>query len=56
MVRKNPHLLLDDLKLWLSQATLSLADLKTIRAKSLSIFSGGRRKARGGPSTTSGGN
>lgn len=35
MARKNPHLLLDDLKLWLSQAALSLADLKTIRERSL---------------------
>lgn len=33
--RRNPHLLLDDLKLWLSQATLRQADLETIRAASL---------------------
>lgn len=49
MVRKNPHLLLDDLKLWISQAALSLADLKTIRAKSLSNLQRWRAQGTWGP-------
>jgi hypothetical protein len=36
VMRRNPHQLLDDLKLWLSQAALSRADLQTIRTHSLS--------------------
>lgn len=36
MVRRNDHLLLDDMKLWMSQAVLEMSDLPTIRAKSLS--------------------
>ncbi len=36
MVRRNQHLLLDDLKRWLSEATLAAADLSTIRTQSLS--------------------
>lgn len=36
MGKRNPVLVLNDLKLWLSQATLASADLKTIRLKSLS--------------------
>jgi len=35
MARRNPHELLDDLKPWPSQITLSVGDLHTIRAKSL---------------------
>jgi hypothetical protein len=49
MVRKNQHVLLDELKLWLSQATLSLADLKTIRAKSLSNLQRWRAQGTWGP-------
>lgn len=45
MAGRNQHLLLDDLKLWLSQATLSLADLTTIRAQSLENLQ--RWKAQG---------
>ena len=45
MVRRNQHLLLDDLKRWLSQATLASADLTTIRKQSLSNLQ--RWKARG---------
>lgn len=45
MGRKNQHVLLDELKLWISEATLSLADLQTIRVKSLSNLR--RWKAQG---------
>lgn len=45
MVRRNSHLLLDDLKLWLSQAALRSTDLTTIRTKSLSNLQ--RWKAQG---------
>jgi hypothetical protein len=45
MVTRNPHLLLDDLKRWLSQATLDSVDLTTIRTQSLSNLQ--RWKARG---------
>lgn len=45
MVRRNHHELLDDLKLWLSEATLSVADLHTIRAKSVTNLQ--RWKAQG---------
>ena len=44
-MRRNPHQLLDDLKLWLSQAALSRAGLQTIRAQSLSNLE--RWKAQG---------
>lgn len=45
MAGRNSHLLLDDLKLWLSQATLSSAELTTIRTQSLSNLQ--RWKAQG---------
>ena len=45
MATRNSHLLLDDLKRWLSQATLDSSDLTTIRARSLSNLR--RWKARG---------
>jgi hypothetical protein len=49
MARRNHHLLLDDLKLWISQAALSLADLNTIRAKSLSNLQRWRDQGTWGP-------
>lgn len=45
MLKRNEHLLLDDLKLWLAQAVLQTADLPTIRAVSLSNLE--RWKANG---------
>jgi hypothetical protein len=45
MIRRNLHLLIDDRKLWMSQAVLEVADLPTIRAVSLSNLQ--RWKAQG---------
>lgn len=45
MLKRNTHLLLDDLKLWLAQAVLQTADLPTVRAVSLSNLE--RWKAQG---------
>lgn len=45
MVKRNPHLLLDDRKLWVAQAVLKAAELPIIRAKSLSNLE--RWKAKG---------
>lgn len=44
-MRRNPHQLLDDLKLWLSQATLNRTNLQTIRTQSLANLE--RWKAQG---------
>lgn len=49
MIGRNTHLLQDDLKLWLSQATLRLADLDTIRAKSLSNLQRWKGQGTWGP-------
>jgi DNA-binding XRE family transcriptional regulator len=45
VLKRNHHLLLDDLKLWPAQAVLEMADLPTIRAVSLSNLE--RWKAKG---------
>jgi transcriptional regulator with XRE-family HTH domain len=45
MIKRNLHLLIDDRKLWMSQAVLEVADLPTIRAVSLSNIQ--RWKAQG---------
>lgn len=47
--KRNSHLLLDDRKLWVAQAVLDAADLKTIRAKSLSNLTRWRSKGTWGP-------
>lgn len=49
MKKRNSHLLLDDRKLWVAQAVLDAADLKTIRAKSLSNLTRWRSKGTWGP-------
>ncbi len=47
--KRNDHLLLDDRKLWISQAVLDAADLKTIRAKSLANLTRWRSQGTWGP-------
>lgn len=49
MRRRNDHLLLDDRRLWLSQAVLDAADLEMIRAKSLSNLTRWRSNGTWGP-------
>ena len=48
MLKRNEHLLLDDLKLWLAQAVLEMADLPTVRAVSLSNLERWRAKGTWG--------
>lgn len=49
LIKKNPHQLLDDLKLSLSQATLRLADVTTIRSKSVANLQRWRERGTWGP-------
>jgi hypothetical protein len=49
MLKRNPHLLIDDRKLWIAQAVLKAAKLSIIRARSLANLQRWKAKGTWGP-------